>query len=100
MSRAAVAVVLLEVAAGAAVQASGIGGIYATCAAIAAVIATGGYLITQRHSLPERLRAFAAERRASAPSPGDRSAARSTRWTRSNASCGATVPRSRRRPSA
>ena len=72
MNRGTAAIVALEIAATAAVQASGLGGIYATCGAIAVVVVTGGFLFLQpRPTLPERLRAFVAERRASAPPADD-----------------------------
>jgi hypothetical protein len=72
MNRAGAAIAILEVAAGAAVQASGLGGIYATSGAVVVVIATGAFVFVQgRHTLAELLRAFVAERRASTPPAED-----------------------------
>ena len=64
---------ILEIAAGVAAQASGIGGPLVAAAAVILVILTAAYLLVagrQSDSLVEQLRSFVSERRVGAP-PGD-----------------------------
>jgi hypothetical protein len=64
MSRPGVAAMICEVAAGIAAQTSGVGGVYATAAAGALTLLTGGYLFrASRSDLVEQLRRFIVERR-------------------------------------
>jgi hypothetical protein len=73
MSRRSAAILVIEVAATIAVQASGLGGVYVAVAAVVVVLtaATFLFLSSRRTTLAQRLQAFAAERRASAPLDGD-----------------------------
>lgn len=76
MSHRAVAVLLLEIAATVAVQASGIGGLYATVAAGTIVAVTAAYLFldTRRLPLSERIRRFMSDRRATQSATTDANA--------------------------
>lgn len=76
MSRRAAAVLVLEIAAAVAVQASGIGGLYATVAAVTIVGVTAAYLFLDARRLPlsERIRHFMSDRRTNPPATTDANA--------------------------
>lgn len=76
MNRQAAAALVLEVTAGVAAQTSGIGGLDVTIGAAATFVATSAYLVidARRLALSERIRRFAADRRATEPPHTDTSA--------------------------
>jgi hypothetical protein len=79
MTRAGAAVLVLEMASTAAIQAAGIGGSVALGVCLAIILATGAYLISlgrRPSSVSGRLEAFLAQRRAAGPADEDRRAQR------------------------
>ena len=76
MSHRAAAVLVLEIAATVAVQASGVGGLYATVAAGVVFLGTAVYLFADAHRRPlsERIRHFMSDRRTTQPAASNATA--------------------------